>query len=46
MRGIDNIKKTRGESTVNANSLRMKGGQEAKAGAAAPPPVPLTLKLK
>jgi twitching motility protein PilT len=47
MRGIDNIKKTRGESTFNASSLRMKSGQEAKAGT--PPPVPaptLTLKLK
>ena len=43
-RGIDNIKKTRGESTHNMNSLRMKAGQESKAGA--PPPIPATLKLK
>src|SRR5712672_2782367 len=33
MRGIDNLKKTRGESTTTMNSLRMKAGQEAaKAG--------------
>ena len=44
MRGIDNIKKSRGESTHNMNSLRMKMGQEMKAGA--PPPLPATLKLK
>jgi twitching motility protein PilT len=43
MRGIDNIKKSRGESTTSINTLRMKAGQEAKAGA---PPVPATLKLK
>jgi twitching motility protein PilT len=43
MRGIDNLKKTRGEATTNMNSLRMKLGQEAKAGG---PPVPTTLKLK
>src|SRR6266853_4691286 len=30
MRGIDNIKKTRGESTTSMNALRMKLGQEAK----------------
>ncbi len=44
MRGIDNIKKARGESTHNMNSLRMKSGQDARAGAA--PPIPATLKLK
>jgi twitching motility protein PilT len=44
MRGIDNIKKSRGESTHSMNSLRMKMGQEMKAGA--PPPLPSTLKLK
>jgi twitching motility protein PilT len=44
MRGIDNIKKSRGESTHTMNSLRMKSGQEAKAGT--PPPVPVALKLK
>jgi twitching motility protein PilT len=43
MRGIDLLKKTRGESTFNASSLRMKPGQSAP-GTATPPP--LTLKLK
>jgi twitching motility protein PilT len=43
-RGIDNIKKTRGESTHNMSSLRMKALQNAaRAGA---PPIPATLKLK
>ena len=46
MRGIDNIKKTRGESTFNMSSLRMKSGQDAKAGAPPPAPATLTLKLK
>ena len=41
-RGIDNIKKARGESTTNMASLRMKAGQDAAQKAAAP----LTLKLK
>jgi len=41
-RGIDNIKKTRGESTTTMSSLRMKLGQEDKSGA---PPIP-TLKIK
>ena len=45
VRGIDHIKKTRGEVTTNINSLRMKAGEEAKA-AAAPPVIPPTLKLK
>ena len=44
MRGIDNIKKSRGESTHNVSSLRMKMGQELRA--KTPPPVPATLKLK
>jgi twitching motility protein PilT len=44
MRGIDNIKKSRGESTHSMNSLRMRGGQEAKLGA--PPPMPAPLRLK
>lgn len=44
MRGMDNLKKARGESTHSMSSLRMKGGQGAKAGEA--PPVPVTLKLK
>src|SRR5882762_9912189 len=43
MRGIDNIKKTRGESTTSMSSLRMKLGQEPKTSG---PPVPATLKLK
>ena len=44
MRGIDNVRKSRGEATHDMNSLRMKSGQESKVGA--PPPVPTTLKLK
>lgn len=44
MRGIDNLKKARGESTHNMSSLRMKSGQESRAGSA--PPIPTTLKLK
>src|SRR6185436_16418163 len=43
MRGIDNIKKTRGESTTTMSSLRMRKGQEAKGGG---PPLPATLKIK
>src|SRR6266566_4047757 len=42
-RGIDNIKKTRGESTTTMNSLRMKLGQDGKGGG---PPLPATLKIK
>src|SRR6266581_8181358 len=42
-RGIDNLKKTRGESTTTMSSLRMKLGQDGKAGA---PPLPATLKIK
>ena len=48
-RGIDMVKKTRGESTTTMNSLRMKPGAEKlgteKAKAKAPL-VPATLKLK
>ncbi|HEV2207152.1 MAG TPA: PilT/PilU family type 4a pilus ATPase [Verrucomicrobiae bacterium] len=44
MRGIDNIKKGRGESTHEMSSLRMRSGQESRVGA--PPPLPATLKLK
>ncbi|HTL56925.1 MAG TPA: PilT/PilU family type 4a pilus ATPase [Candidatus Limnocylindrales bacterium] len=44
MRGIDNIKKSRGESTHNMNSLRMRSGQDSRAATA--PPIPTTLKLK
>ena len=43
MRGIDNLKKTRGESTTNISALRMKIGQETRPGAT---PVPTTLKIK
>jgi len=43
MRGIDNIKKSRGEATHSTNSLRMKSGTEARP---VPPPVPTALKLK
>ncbi len=42
-RGIDNIKKTRGESTTTMNSLRMKLSQAAAQGAIA---LPTGLKLK
>jgi twitching motility protein PilT len=43
-RGIDNIKKSRGESTHNMSTLRMKMGRDLRAGA--PPPIPATLKIK
>jgi len=42
-RGIDLIKKARGESTTSMNSLRMKAGREHGKGEA---PAPLALKLK
>jgi twitching motility protein PilT len=42
-RGIDNLKKARGESTTSVNSLRMKFGQEARNNA---PSAPISLKLK
>jgi len=43
-RGIDLIKKSRGESTTTMNALRMQAIQEkAKAG---PPPLPASLKIK
>ncbi len=43
MRGIDNLKKARGDTSSIVNNLRMKNIQENKT---SPPPVPLTLKLK
>ena len=43
-RGIDNIKKTRGESTHSMHSLRMKALQDAARSSG--PPLPATLKLK
>ena len=43
-RGIDNLKKTRGETTSTITGLHMKPGQETgKAGA---PPIPRKLKIK
>jgi twitching motility protein PilT len=43
-RGIDNIKKQRGDAAADVSSLRMKTVQEGKKGGA--PPLPKTLKLK
>ncbi len=42
-RGIDLLKKSRGEVTTNINSLRMKNGMEDPA---APPVIPPTIKFK
>jgi twitching motility protein PilT len=42
-RGIDNLKKARGESTTTIGSLRMKAHEKSKAAEAAA--VPVTLKL-
>jgi twitching motility protein PilT len=42
-RGIDNIKKARGEMTTTVTDLRMKTGDSSKP---VPPPLPATLKLK
>jgi twitching motility protein PilT len=44
-RGIDNVKKRRGEATTTLTSLKMKGEQEAAARRSSPP-LPATLKLK
>ena len=43
-RGLDLVKKSRGESTTTMNSLRMQPGRELHK--TAPPPVPVSLKLK
>jgi twitching motility protein PilT len=43
-RGIDNVKKRRGESTSEMVNLRMKVSEDPQRGGA--PPVPVTLKLK
>jgi len=43
-RGMDNVKKTRGESTTDVSNLRMRSVQEGKKAGA--PPIPTTLKLK
>jgi twitching motility protein PilT len=46
-RGIDNIKKSRGDSTSNISDLRMTAPTEIpRGGAKPPPPSPLTLKMK
>ncbi len=42
-RGIDNIKKSRGESTTDVSGLRMRATAVAHAEA---PPIPLTLKIR
>ena len=42
-RGIDNIKKARGESTTDVSGLRMRATAAAHAEA---PPIPLTLKIR
>ena len=42
-RGMDNIKKARGESTSTMSSLRMKSGEAAHGSS---PPVPTTLKIR
>ncbi|MBU6400122.1 MAG: PilT/PilU family type 4a pilus ATPase [Verrucomicrobia bacterium] len=44
-RGIDNIKKKRGEATSTLVNLKMKAGEEAAAKPSSPP-LPATLKLK
>ena len=46
IRGIDNIKKTRGESTTNISSLRMKGKGELGGGGGSSVAAPPLLKLK
>jgi twitching motility protein PilT len=43
-RGIDNIKKKRGESTTDMSNLRMKTADDGRKPGA--PPIPTTLKLK
>ncbi len=45
-RGIDNIKKGRGESTTQLNGLKMKPTAELGANKKPPVPIPATLKLK
>jgi twitching motility protein PilT len=45
-RGIDNLKKARGESTSQMNPLRMKEIITLTTGKGAAPPMPKTLKLK
>ena len=50
-RTIDNVKKLRGEAINDFSNLRMRPGGEAAGknagkGAAGPPPVPMSIKLK
>src|SRR5690606_39547918 len=45
-RGIDNLKKSRGETTTSIGSLRMKGVSEGARTSTGAPPVPPTVKLK
>ena len=45
-RGIDNIKKSRGDSTSNISDLRMTAPTEIQRGAKPATPPPLTLKMK
>jgi twitching motility protein PilT len=45
-RGIDNIKKRRGEATGDAVSLRMRVTEDVKKSGATPPAIPATLKFK
>ena len=42
-RGIDNVKKRRGDSTTDVSSLRMRTSDDKKSSG---PPVPATFKLK
>jgi twitching motility protein PilT len=44
-RGLDNIKKARGDSTTNISDLQMTPSVEIQRGTK-PPPVPLNLKMK
>jgi twitching motility protein PilT len=44
-RGIDNLKKKRGEATSDMSNLRMSALEEIRK-AGAPPPAPKTLKLR
>jgi twitching motility protein PilT len=45
-RAIDNLKKSRGESTTQLNGLRMKAPVNTGNGSKPSPPIPATLKLK
>ena len=45
-RGIDNIKKARGDSTTNISDLRMSASPEIRRGAKPAPAPPLSIKMK